>query len=714
MDRIDIPSRYPTAHRPFALPEIYIQNSTMSDRKMMSRRSSSSGSQNSPPSSSIPMSIPYARDDDYLPPPLPPPRFIGNDAAQGSGGSVDPGWAWSNSRNENQSWDSKVSSVKPGSSLYGSFSTGGNSFAERFEQRRGSTANTIKPTSNINGSQSPYPRLGDEGYASLSTGTSMSSFQSKHEATAGRAGFQSSMHDRYRTDTGNFDRGMLDKLNSRKRGDTPSNNYGKGPFSTSLNDNAQQARYNRYASKPQQPLSMPAMPSKVGFGESPVSRWGEGAALSTTPLSSGMHFGYRSPGDRDDLERSPHMQSRHSAMDFDDAASSMSVSYQGSHFADEADFPMEETGLQRLRIDDNMRRSDGNSPTSAAGQKRRACSPPQDDGHPLLHTATSMNDLHRRRESLASRASPVPSRQHSLHGSISSTRSASFCSVPSLVPSSSMSAVDSYGRLSPGGISPGGLSPRTTDSGDSPYSSTYPLSNSQQEPMRTAQRPIPEVRPIASAKRAIENLSSSKNGVLKVQSGYVCDCCPKKPKKFDTEAALNAHELEKQYECAYCKNRFKNKNEAERHQNSLHLRRHSWSCAALADFGDAFHVSATSPSQADTCGYCGDEFPRSGNMVFQNGLERAQVTEHDWNTRVKHLVDVHKFRECNHTKKFFRADHFRQHLKHSHAGTSGKWTNMLENACMKDEPLPEPIRGPEIIRLGGLNGRVGRINEEEE
>jgi hypothetical protein len=39
---------------------------------------------------------------------------------------------------------------------------------------------------------------------------------------------------------------------------------------------------------------------------------------------------------------------------------------------------------------------------------------------------------------------------------------------------------------------------------------------------------------------------------------------------------------------------------------------------------------------------------------------------------------------------------------------------MLENACMKDEPLLEPIRGPEIVRVSGMGGRVGRINEEEE
>lgn len=61
----------------------------------------------------------------------------------------------------------------------------------------------------------------------------------------------------------------------------------------------------------------------------------------------------------------------------------------------------------------------------------------------------------------------------------------------------------------------------------------------------------------------------------------------------------------------------------------------------------------------------------------------------DWNVRIDHLRDVHKFGECNTTKKFYRADHFRQHLKHSHAGKSGKWTNILENSCQREEAIPE-------------------------
>ena len=136
--------------------------------------------------------------------------------------------------------------------------------------------------------------------------------------------------------------------------------------------------------------------------------------------------------------------------------------------------------------------------------------------------------------------------------------------------------------------------------------------------------------------------------------------------------------MEKQYQCKFCHNRFKNKTEAERHQNSLHLRCHSWSCAAISSHEAAFHLSTSPNSQTthgpatdiDTCGYCGKEFrdfPR------------------DWNGRIEHLINVHKFGECNRTKKFYRADHFRQHLRHSHAGTRGKWTNVLENACIKDE-----------------------------
>lgn len=149
------------------------------------------------------------------------------------------------------------------------------------------------------------------------------------------------------------------------------------------------------------------------------------------------------------------------------------------------------------------------------------------------------------------------------------------------------------------------------------------------------------------------------------------------------------HESEKQYRCQWCSNRFKNKNEAERHQNSLHLRRQSWSCAALtANYDTAFFLSTevlpttNTPAQPqagdpgfDSCGYCGIKFSNNPR---------------NWDERARHLDHVHKYRECNQSRKFFRADHFRQHLKHSHAGKSGKWTTRLEQACVREEPTPGP------------------------
>ena len=137
--------------------------------------------------------------------------------------------------------------------------------------------------------------------------------------------------------------------------------------------------------------------------------------------------------------------------------------------------------------------------------------------------------------------------------------------------------------------------------------------------------------------RVTETTVSGSSGIVPRLGGvYMYECCPKKPKKFDNEEELKyvwfsvpstsppskslwptssrVHMMEKQYKCAYCQNHFKNKNEAERHQNSLHLRRHSWSCAAISGYEAVFHPSTSPASQTpngpsgDACGYCGEEF----------------------------------------------------------------------------------------------------------
>ncbi|KAL2675722.1 hypothetical protein Neosp_011913 [[Neocosmospora] mangrovei] len=403
---------------------------------------------------------------------------------------------------------------------------------------------------------------------------------------------------------------------------------------------------------------------------------GSPARLTETPIhtaisprSTPFHYGDRSPNDSSDIDRSPRTRTKRN--NSDDATST-----QSSYDFNGEDMEMEDgQSLKRLHIDDAY---------MPGGQKRRAASPNDPNDHLLAMTA----DFSRRRD-LSSRGSPTrlaTLARGATMPSVSTSRSNSYISTMS-IPTTSITTANSYGRRSPVGLSPGGISPTSCNS---PY--TAPVSLNPSPRTSISGRGSVHSRTVSGAStRKITEVQ--KPGGSKMQGFFMCECCPKKPKRFETLEELNAHEAEKQYECSFCGNRFKNKNEAERHQNSLHVRRHSWSCSALSGYDRAFHDSTNRPGEADTCGYCGDEFPRSGRGpgtgVLSGGNAPRHATDQDWDERIKHLQEVHKFRECNSSKKFYRADHFRQHLKHSHAGTSGKWTNMLENACMMDEdPTP--------------------------
>ncbi|RDW91479.1 hypothetical protein BP5796_02644 [Coleophoma crateriformis] len=731
---MDIPHR---GQRPsMSLPEIYVHESHPNERyHRASSRSGSHHSVTSPGLSSVPMSIPNAREP--VPPPLPPPKHIA-DLADSRRNGPDIAWQWGNSA-EGDDWGRAASSVPPGSSLYGSFTGRGNNLADEHpDARRGSSVSTVKSISGVVDTRDNYPRI-DEGYASLSG----SSIGSKMHDTRG---FQSSVHDRFQSNAQAYDKSLLQKLDSRRGSEdvtTPSRSFSKFTFSSSASDASPTSRIALEHRHPTlKPLSLPINTRRPG-PEDLMARWGnaETPLSAVSPGNTYPRFGnsgpfdYRSPNDTaSDLDRSPHQYARRSASMMsmcDDASSVTSRSREGYERSPETDgdFQTEETGLTRLQIDDYSSR-DAYSPGSAAGQKRRASEdPPREDGS-SLHTVGSASDLFRRRES-GSRSSPSP-RYHSTSGSISSTasgpRSNSYVSTMSLA-ASSITSMGSYGRVSPGGISPG-----ASDMGpDSPYVTSMSLNPSPRGSISRTNHTralSADTRPLMTSRKLSEGIGHVKhNSAPKMHGVFICECCPKKPKKFDTQEDLIAHEQEKQYECAYCHNRFKNKNEAERHQNSLHLRKNSWSCAALSGYEAAFHPSPLRPNEADTCGYCGEEFLRCG-LSSPSTPQILVATNQDWEIRIGHLQEEHKFGECNQAKKFFRADHFRQHLKHSHAGTSGKWTNMLENSCMKDEPLPEPISRPErsgigMSRLnktlggpgpvspGGMGPRVGRIEEEE-
>ncbi|KAI1135999.1 hypothetical protein F5Y05DRAFT_121317 [Hypoxylon sp. FL0543] len=291
--------------------------------------------------------------------------------------------------------------------------------------------------------------------------------------------------------------------------------------------------------------------------------------------------------------------------------------------------------------------------------KRRAGSPLQDVGFIRRNGSSSSmldsRDLRSRALSAASPASPMSPAYSFAYGTSSSTRwngsADSLAEMSKLLGTSPPNPRDQFDYLSP-------------SKGHRP-SLHYKSSN---ESFLELPRTLNKRRPASTARDSFLRML------------YSCECCPKKPKNFETMEELRAHEAEKQYECSFCGNRFKSKNEAERHQNSLHVRRHAWSCANILGIGykSLFQESINQPGVADACGYCGEDFRRNG------GGANREATETDWDERLAHVRETHKYGECNLAKQFFRADHFRQHLKHSHAASLGRWLNAVESVCMVD------------------------------
>ncbi|MCJ1336799.1 hypothetical protein MMC09_002077 [Bachmanniomyces sp. S44760] len=664
------------------------------------------------------MSIPNSMHEDP-PPALPPPRHL-EDLAAGN----DPGWLWGNKIKRSGEFGSKGSgTVSPNSSLRGgSWDTSieTRSSPERPQVvRRDSSTSTIKSTKDTE--MYDAFRHGDEGYHSLS-GSSLA-YQLQGERPLERR----NLHDSSQA----YDKSLLSRIGKPKsppRASTsgsveaspskatffqakhlpgPLKNLSTPDRSMSTSSDSPfsaEAPYNRsWVTSPQSAVVSPGLISSAVSAKSYLDS--RSHSVDIKPLQSGVD------ADRNARSRQENRRFGSSGSiltNFDDASSVTSRSNRGAYdhaiFADpDSDFPIEETGgMRQLHLDDRSTPSaDVYSPDSRPGMKRKALSPPREASNEEVAPPHAGSEFGQRRTSghlSANRASPVH-RYHPDHGSVSSTSSStglqnnSYASSAGLsVGGSSVTSISSHERLSPGGISPG--STEQSKLRDSPYVNSVSLDpKSHNAALRQHQRTPSDGKSAAAIARKMSSDNTGRGkqlGAPKISSNlYMCECCPKKPKKFDTPEELHNHQMEKQYICSFCHNRFKNKNEAERHQNSLHLRRHSWSCANLGgDYGAAFHdASAIPPTTGGTnpppppgpgpylvCGYCGERFPN----------------DHDWDTRIAHLTNVHKFAECNQGKKFFRADHFRQHLKHSHAGTSGKWTNMLENACMKEEPPITP------------------------
>lgn len=231
----------------------------------------------------------------------------------------------------------------------------------------------------------------------------------------------------------------------------------------------------------------------------------------------------------------------------------------------DSDFPMEETGrMRQLHLDDrppppststststsasasasaNPSNSDLYSPDHrfGGGMKRRASSPPRDASHDdksSLHSLANGSEARRTAHLSANRASTF----HPSHSSISSTssgglRNGSYASSGALsFGGSSITSVSSHDRLSPSGISP---SAEQHDGRDSPYGTPASLNPSPRSSLSRPHQRTSSVETKSSAAAIARKMSSDNQGQLRsnnnaseLQGVYMCECCPKKPKKF--------------------------------------------------------------------------------------------------------------------------------------------------------------------------------------
>lgn len=252
------------------------------------------------------------------------------------------------------------------------------------------------------------------------------------------------------------------------------------------------------------------------------------ARMTDTPIFSAVsprsgpfrHFlgDPRFAKDGSDYDQSPRGRSQRN--NSDDASST-----QGSY-----DF----TGVEDMEIDEatSPKRLHPDEAYASVGHKRRAASPPAGDS--LLHGVSS--DI--RRRELGSRGSPTPRLtvmpQASSLSSMSSaaiSRSNSYISTMS-IPPSSVTTATSFGRRSPGAASPGAVSPTSCNS---PYTTPASLNHSPRNSVsgrgNTHGRTISGTSP-----RKLADIQ--KPAGSKVQPVLMCECCPKKPKKFDTAEEL--------------------------------------------------------------------------------------------------------------------------------------------------------------------------------
>jgi hypothetical protein len=186
---------------------------------------------------------------------------------------------------------------------------------------------------------------------------------------------------------------------------------------------------------------------------------------------------------------------------------------------------------------------------SRLGMKRRASSPPRepicDDRH-TLHVTTSNGDLSQRRlsghpstNSLAVNPNYATSQRTLSAASSLSIRTGSYSSTLS-IGGSSMTSLSPYDRPSPGGLSPSSdldtYHEKSILNPCSPVALAQPVVLARLPGPASLEPPATDATGKMSVPTTIMNVP--KPAAPKIGGLFICDCCPKKPKKFDNPEDL--------------------------------------------------------------------------------------------------------------------------------------------------------------------------------
>ena len=197
------------------------------------------------------------------------------------------------------------------------------------------------------------------------------------------------------------------------------------------------------------------------------------------------------------------------------------------------------SAFRNLNLSDSQEQQMGRR-SSKQGMKRRAGSPPSDvarDEKSPSRGSTSAEPFPPKLYTTAPGRSPVSRYYQPKHGSVSSTASSvrhnSYASSVALsIAGSSMTSISSFERQSP--LDPASQAPYITSA--PPICSPATLIAPSR--IQTAPSPLDTKPLVRKLSTHVVMTDSRLPPATRVGNYFLCDCCPKKPKKFDREDEL--------------------------------------------------------------------------------------------------------------------------------------------------------------------------------